>query len=147
MEAEKVKEAGIILHQFWADLPSCKYHFKNGTTANFAQHLYRTSNPTEIKELNDEIAAGIGAIRIPDSGATINSLDLDPVKVLKDKIIAEYLAEQKRANNNGESFSDVGDRKPTPANTTTLAAISAESLAGAQHSGAAAKIDLSHLKK
>ena len=81
---------GIKLHQFEMSKDSCRYIFKSGKIAVFEGGMYRTTLESEISELNAEIAAGIGAIWIPEGAAIVDSDELDPVAVFKRKIIAEY---------------------------------------------------------
>ena len=116
------------LHQFKADLSSCRYIFKSGKIAQFEGGWYRTSIESEIKELNEQIAEGIGSIFLVPGEETIDSEMIDPMAVLKAKIIADYEAEKARSLDNGVSFSQQG--KVVPASTKTVAAISADSLSG-----------------
>lgn len=119
---------GIELHQYQADKTISRYIFKSGKIAVFLGGYYRTSIQSEIDELNAEIANGIGAIWVPAEGATINSDDLDPVAVMKRKIIAEYEAEKARSLNNGESFSDTsGSGKPVGSNAAGVNAVASNS--------------------
>lgn len=95
---------GTLLHQFRADQPSCKYIFKNGQAAIFSDFMFRTDQQYQIDELMADMKAGLKAIWIPteaEGGATVDSDDIDPQAVMERKIIAKYLAEQARANNNG----------------------------------------------
>ena len=120
---------GTILHQFKADLPSCRYVFKSGKVAEFFSYMYRTKDPKEIEELNTEIAAGIGSIFIPEDGPTIDSEDLDPMNVLRKKFFAEFEASKARAENIGESTST--QNRVVPANTRNTAAVAGPSISGA----------------
>jgi len=122
---------GTLLHQFQMDASACKYVFKSGEVAIFEGGFYRTSDQKKIDELNAEIAAGIGAIWVPKDGATVDSDDLDPVAVMKRKIIAEYEANKARANNNGESFSDAGSLKAVGSDKAGVNAATSNSPAGA----------------
>jgi len=113
------------------DKTASKYIFKSGKVAEFIGGFYRTAIESEIKELNDEIAAGIGSIWVTKGQEVVDSDDIDPVAVYKRKIIAEYEAEKARSLNNGNSFSDTsGSGKPTGSNVAGVNA-------AASHSGAA----------
>jgi len=119
---------GTMLHQFRADMPSCRYVFKNGAMAVFENNWYRTSKQVEIDELNAEIAAGLQSIAVIPGQEKIDSDDLDPVAVFKAKIIAEYLANQERSLNNGESSSDKGNVISGMATSKTIAPIASGSI-------------------
>jgi hypothetical protein len=121
---------GILYHQFQMDKQACRYVFKSGKIAEFIGGLYRTTVKSEIEELQAEIDSGIGSIWVPPEAPTIDSEDMDPVAVMKKKVIAEYLAQQARAQNNGESTSE-SDPKTGMGNTKNLAAVSAGSTSGA----------------
>ena len=124
---------GILLHQYRSDAASCNYIFKSGKRAEFHGHMFRTSIKSEIEELDAEIAAGIGAIAIPADGPTIDSDDLDPVSVMKKKIIAEYEADKRRAEDIGVSTSDRSNSGMV--NSKTMSEVAGASISGA--SGAA----------
>lgn len=97
---------GAKLHQFFMSSDTARYIFKSGKIAHFLGGVYRTTIESEVKELNDEIAAGIGAIWVVAGQEVVDADDIDPVAVFKRKVIADYEAEKARANNNGESTSD-----------------------------------------
>lgn len=108
---------------------SCKYVFKSGKTAVFEGGVYRTTVESEIKELNEEITAGIGAIWLISGQEIVDSDDIDPVAVFRRKIIAEYEAEKARSLDNGQSFSDNNPAKA--AGTGLVGTASATSNSGA----------------
>ena len=118
---------GIKLHQFEMSKDSCRYIFKSGKIAVFEGGMYRTTLESEISELNAEIAAGIGAIWIPEGAAIVDSDELDPVAVFKRKIIAEYEENKARSLDNGSSTSDqnTGALIGGTANSRSMAPISA----------------------
>lgn len=117
---------GIKLHQFFIDKTASRYVFKSGKVAEFHGGAYRTSIESEIKELNAEIAAGIGSIWLVPGQEVIDSDDLDPVAVLKRKIIAEYEAEKARSESNGTSTYDISRSKIAGTNVagTTVQVVS-----------------------
>lgn len=119
------------LHVFHTCLPSCTYVFKNGKPAHFIQQKYHTDVAWEIAELNEEIQARHPHIFIKPDEVTIDARHLDPMQALRDKIIAEYEAEQAKkldpANDMGNSKQDA----IKPANTLSVAAM-AQGGSGAQ---------------
>lgn len=116
---------GTKLHQYHMDHTACRYVFKSGKIAIFEGGVYRTAAEGEIKELNEEIAAGIGSIWVTKGSEIVDSDDIDPITVFKRKIIAEYEANKARSLNNGESFSDTSAVRP--ASSVAMAAVSADS--------------------
>lgn len=128
----QVVDKGRVLHQFYMDKTAARYVFKQGKVAEFHGGVYHTDIQSEIDELKAEINGGIGSIWQVPGQETVNSLDLDPVAVMKRKIIAEYEAEKARANKNGESTSDTGAAKPAGTGTVGVgAAVSNSGIAGA----------------
>jgi len=131
IKKEVVKDEGKILAQFFIDKNAHRYIFKSGKTAEFFGGVYRTDISSEIAELQAEIKAGIGSIWQVAGQENINSLELDPMAVLKKKIIADYEADKARANANGESVSDVTPAKPHGTGTVGVAAAVSNSIGAA----------------
>lgn len=122
---------GKLLHQYYIDRTASRYVFKNGKIAVFEGGVYRTDSTVEIEEFKAEINGGIGSIWQIPGQETVDSEDVDPVAVMKRKIIAEYEESKRRSLNNGESFSDqrsnVGIPTLKPAGSTiagTVASVS-----------------------
>ena len=88
------------------DKTASRYVFKSGQLAVFIGGVYRTNVETEINELNAEIRAGIGAIWTIPGQEVVDSDDIDPMAVMKRKIIADYEKEKARSLDNGNSVSD-----------------------------------------
>jgi hypothetical protein len=121
---------GTKLHQFFMSKDSCKYVFRSGKTAIFEGGVYRTTIDSEIAELIEQIAAGIGAIWQERGQEVVDSDDIDPVAVFKRKIIAEYEAEKARSLDNGTSFSD-SSASGKPTGTKAMGGNAAQSTSGA----------------
>jgi hypothetical protein len=112
---------GTKLHEFHMSKDSVRYIFKSGKIAVFDGGIYRTTSEAEMKELKEEITAGIGAIWQVAGAEIVDSDDIDPVAVFKRKIITEYEAEKARSLNNGQSFSDTTPSKPHGSGTVGVA--------------------------
>lgn len=112
---------GTKLHEFHMSKDSVRYIFKSGKIAVFDGGIYRTTSEAEVKELKEEIIAGIGGIWQEPGHEIVDSDDIDPIAVFKRKIIAEYEAEKARSLNNGTSFSDTTPTKPHGTGTAGVA--------------------------
>ena len=114
-----------MLRVFKSTIPSINYIFKNGKPAIFQHGVFRTNVEWEIKELEQEIAAGHPHIYIDDKEREIDSEMVDPMNALRSRIIEEFLASQKRAL---DPTNDMGtsDQSPVkPANSADVAAAAA----------------------
>lgn len=89
----------VVKNLFFSTFPSCSYVFRNGKPAHFIGGKYSTAIESEIKELEEEIAAGHPHLYINEQQRTISAADEDPIEQIKKKAIAEYLAAQKTAVN------------------------------------------------
>lgn len=81
-------------NQYFSNIPACRYVFKSGTVAEFMNGKYLTSSPKEIEELEEEIKQGHPHLYIKKGHETA---DNDPLAGLKQKIINDYIAGQKKA--------------------------------------------------
>lgn len=115
---------------FRSVMPSCQYVFRSGKVAPFINHEYATSMPQEIAELNYEIEMGHPHIKVSPQGATKSTIKVDPLEEVRAKAIAEYIANQAKANdiNNDRGTSEQG--KLNVSNSTSVAAGMAGSAAG-----------------
>ena len=88
--------APILLNVFQSTFPSINYIFGNGKPAIFQGGYYRTAIQWEIDELDNEIRMGHPHISRPtDESARVVSSDMiDPMDILRAKIIAEYEAKK-----------------------------------------------------
>lgn len=113
---------------YYCQFPSCSYVFKDGTTCFFIKHLYRTSNPTHIVELNHEAqSANNQYIRKATAEEAEGVLDAtDYMGSLKEKLRREILREEKAkllaANTRGDQGSyEPGNVMANAASTADLA--------------------------
>lgn len=85
-------EAKSKVIEFRNLLPSCKYAFKDGTTAVFINHIYHTSDEQEIAELMKEVRSL--ANQYITGGTEVDQSVLDPLAGLKAKFFEEFKAAQ-----------------------------------------------------
>lgn len=97
--AEQSPEQKKVFHKFCSNIPSVKYIFKNGKTANFVAGQYLTAIKSEIEELQFEIENGHPHISVDNKELTVDSLHADPLEKIKKQAIEEYLARQAAAVN------------------------------------------------
>ena len=122
---------GTKLHEFHMDKTAARYIFKTGKVAEFFGGVYRTASDAEADELKKEITGGIGSIWQVPGQEVVDSDDIDPIAVMKRKIIAEYEASKKHSENTGNSKSDVNVAKPAGTGTVGVnAAVSNSGVAG-----------------
>lgn len=84
------------LRVFKTTMSSNKFIFKSGKTAGFVNGRYMTSNPQEIKELEEEILEHQNPYFYIDKNEKeiTSEQAADPMAALRAKIIADYLATQ-----------------------------------------------------
>lgn len=109
------------LHVYKSTLPSCSYIFKNGKQAPFISQVFRTDVPTEIDELDGEVAAGHPHIYIDANEKTVESDMLDPMAVLKARFFAQFQAEQAAATNPSNDMGSSDQTQVVPANSQDIA--------------------------
>ena len=101
--------------------------------AEFLGGVYRTNVESEIAEFDLEIKNGLKSIWAIQGQEVVDSEDIDPIAVMKRKIIAEYEAEKKRSLDNGTSFSDTsGAGKAAGSNVAGVNAASSNSVGAAK---------------
>lgn len=135
-----------LKQRFAIRLPNCaagKFIFKNGKTAAFVGGEFLTNVPSEIAELEEEIAAGHPHIfRDPDN-MVVDSTTQDPMASIKAKIIREYEAEQaarhRKDSDKGTSGlpAELASRVAGIATSASISSVSADSSSGT--AGAAGK--------
>lgn len=116
-----------LVNQYFSRIPSVRYVFKDGTVANFTGDRYTTTDPKEVRELDEVVEQKNQVIYTKPGAERIDPDSLDPVLAFKKQVIAEYLANQAAASGNpnrdmGKSDSSGG---VTPASTQAIAAITA----------------------
>jgi hypothetical protein len=106
---------------YYSSMPSVQYVFKDGTVAGFIAGVFSTSIPTQVEELNAEVAARHPIITVKVGYEVVDSADLDPLAELKKQVIANYLAEQAA---NAAKDKDMGNSTPLAnlgmANSSTI---------------------------
>lgn len=110
---------------YFASMPFMNYIFSKGKVAVFRHHRFATDIPEEIAQLDHEVALNHPYISVKKDMMYLTEEMEDPMKALKAKIIADYLAEQAKhidpTNNMGNS--DQGTFKPM--STSDVAAVAA----------------------
>ncbi len=110
---------------YWATMPFMNFIFPKGKVAVFRHHRYATDIQSEIEELDKEVANGHPHIYVKQEMMYLTEEMEDPMKALRSKIIAEFLAQQAAhvdpANNMGSS-----SQEPIrPQSTTDIASVAA----------------------
>jgi hypothetical protein len=110
---------------YFGSLPFMNYVFTDGHLAVFKHYRYATDKPEEIAALDYEVSKGHPYITVKPDQMWLTAEMEDPMKALKAKIIAEYLAE-KAAHVNPENNMGVSSQESIkPASTTDIAAVAA----------------------
>lgn len=120
------------LHLFFSNIPSIRFIFSTGKSADFIRGIYTTSIQQEIDELNKEVELGHPHISVDKNKLTIAADELDPLMVLKKKIRAEVLAEQaaEQAAQVGRDFGNSSTAKDAGLQTSaSIAPVTAGSIA------------------
>lgn len=126
----------VILNVYKSQVSSIKYVFKDGREACFVNGIYRTADAAEIEELDKELSGGRHPILYIDKAEkTIESNRIDPMAVLRENIIAEYLAEQAALN---DPTRDMGNTKQEPVKPASTADVGAAAAGGDGSASAAA---------
>jgi hypothetical protein len=90
-------QAPALSNLYLAHIPHSKYIFANGDVAVFTGGRYVTSDERYIAELDALVAKGHPGIYVDPNARQIDPAMLDPMAVMKAKIIAEFLEEQRIA--------------------------------------------------
>lgn len=110
---------------YWATMPFMNYIFSNGKVAVFRHHRYATDIPAEIQNLDSEVAANHPHIYVkPDMMYLTEEME-DPMKALRTRIIAEYLAEQAKHTNPLNDMGKTLQEHIRPQSTTDIASVAA----------------------
>ena len=125
---------------FKVSLPSVNYVFRNGKPASFVGGKYLTDIPDEIAELEDEISKGHPLIFVDPNELEMDEKYLDPMVGLREKIIAEFLENQAKANDPTNDMGTSTQGSVIPANSQDVA------VAAAGGSGATLVASLAALK-
>jgi len=87
----------VLKNLYLAHIPHSKYVFTDGSIAIFTGGRYVTDDPGKIAELDKEVRLGNPGIYVDPNARQIDPDMLDPMKVMRAKIIAEFLEEQRIA--------------------------------------------------
>jgi hypothetical protein len=115
-----------LVNVYYSRIPHCRYIFKDGTGAIFASGRYTTDDPIQIAELDNEIVKKHPTFYVYENAKTVDVRMLDPMEVMREQIISEYLA--KMAAKAGNPNRDMGNTQRTnlnPASSRMVAAVSA----------------------
>lgn len=91
---EKEAKVERLYNVFYNTIKSCKTITDKGRTISFINGKYVTDVKEEIDYLEHEISLGNNHIYVKEGEEQLTSDELDPMKMLKKKHIAEYLADQ-----------------------------------------------------
>jgi hypothetical protein len=77
---------------FKSRIPFIQYFFKSGKQAAFLNGEFITDTPSEVEELNLEVASGHPHIFIDEDKKTVDTNHLDPLDEIRRKAVEEYKA-------------------------------------------------------
>ena len=103
-----MSENQVLSNLYLSHIPHCKYVFGNGDVAIFTGGRYVTSDPGHIAELDYLVKRGNPTIYVDPNALQIDPKMLDPMAVMKAKIIAEFLEEQRIAAATQDPNRDMG---------------------------------------
>lgn len=95
--SENQVQSPALVNLYLAHIPHSKYIFSNGDVAIFRGGRYTTSDPGQIQELDNLVAKKHPGIYVDPNALQVDPAMLDPMAVMKAKIIAEFLEEQRIA--------------------------------------------------
>ncbi len=132
--AQATKQPEKLYHVFYHTIKSCRMVTEFGRSICFVDGKYITDVKEEIDYLQKEMTVGNLHLSIKPGEEQLTSDQLDPMKVLKAKFIAEYKAEQATLakdiaeGNLPESESD--NQKLVPGSTADVSDMAAGSDSG-----------------
>lgn len=110
---------------YWATMPFMNYIFPRGKVAVFRHHRYATDIPEEIQNLDNEVAQNHPHIYVkPDMMYLTEEME-DPMKALRTRIIAEYLADQAKHVNPLNDMGKTIQESIRPQSTSDIASVAA----------------------
>ncbi len=129
---------------FKSQMPSCNYVFRNGVVAHFINGKYATDQETEIAEITAEITARHPHLYVDANESEIDSEALSPMEIIKQKAVAEYIANMAAATNPANDRGTSEKEKPTAGMATSRSnaatALASDSQASANVASAMAAI-------
>jgi hypothetical protein len=121
---------------YWATMPFMNFIFPKGKVAVFRHHRYATDIAAEIEELDKEVANNHPHIYVKQEMMYLTEEMEDPMKALRSKIIAEYLAQQAAHTDPANDMGSSSQEPIRPQSTTDIASVAA----GGDATQAAAKL-------
>lgn len=110
---------------YWATMPFMNYIFPRGKVAVFRHHRYATDIQEEIQNLDNEVAQNHPHIYVkPDMMYLTEEME-DPMKALRTRIIAEYLADQAKHVNPLNDMGKTIQESIRPQSTSDIASVAA----------------------
>lgn len=110
---------------YWATMPFMNYIFPRGKVAVFRHHRYATDIQEEIQNLDNEVAQNHPHIYVkPDMMYLTEEME-DPMKALRTRIIAEYLADQAKHVNPLNDMGTTSQEPIRPQSTSDIASVAA----------------------
>lgn len=113
------------LQVFKSTIPFMNFIFPNGKPAIFQNGVFRTSNENEAQHLDYEISQGHPHIYRDAQEKEVMSNEVDPISVLRKKIIDEYKAQLEAATNPANDMGNSQQGPVKPANSSDVAAAAA----------------------
>lgn len=112
-----------IFQLFFSSVFSMQVISSKGKAMAFVGGRYWTDDEGEINDLQGLIDAGNQTIYRNENQLTIAEDELDPMNVLRKKIIAEYLAEQAAQIDSSNDRGNTENERLTPQSTQDIAAV------------------------
>lgn len=131
------KPSGKILRIYKCSFMSTSFLMPNGKPCIFVNGVYRTDSPAEIAEFDKMIAEGHPHFYVDPNEREVDSAFVDPMAMMRHRIIEEYKASQAAASNpNNDMGTSDQSMKLNVATTRNIE----EAAAGGSGSGLAARL-------
>lgn len=110
---------------YWATMPFMNFVFPNGKVAVFRHYRFATEVPSEIEVLDREVAGNHPYIYVKQDALYLTEEMEDPMKALRKKIIADYLAEQAKFVDPTNDMGNTAQEPIRPQSTSDIASVAA----------------------
>ena len=110
---------------YWATMPFMNFVFPNGKVAVFRHYRFATEVPSEIEVLDREVAGNHPYIYVKQDALYLTEEMEDPMKALRKKIIADYLAEQAKFVDPNNNMGNTVQENLRPQSTSDIASVAA----------------------
>ena len=110
---------------YWATMPFMNFVFPNGKVAVFRHYRFATEVPSEIEVLDREVAGNHPYIYVKQDALYLTEEMEDPMKALRKKIIADYLAEQAKFVDPNNNMGNTSQENLRPQSTSDIASVAA----------------------